>query len=58
MRIAAWGTDAAIEEETEIDNISIELARIDDRISQNQVGIDSLKMETREMLTDLHSIVD
>jgi large subunit ribosomal protein L7/L12 len=36
-----------------IDNIFVELARIDHRISQNQVDIDDLKTETRELLSTL-----
>jgi len=36
-----------------IDNIFVELARIDHRISQNQIDIDDLKAETRELLSTL-----
>jgi large subunit ribosomal protein L7/L12 len=36
-----------------IDNIFVELAQIDHRISQNQVDIDDLKKETRELLSAL-----
>jgi large subunit ribosomal protein L7/L12 len=41
----------------EIDNILVELSNVDNRISQNQVSIDSLKMETREMLNTLYAII-
>jgi large subunit ribosomal protein L7/L12 len=36
-----------------IDDIFVELARIDHRISQSQVGIDDLKTETRDLLSTL-----
>jgi len=36
-----------------IDDIFVELAQIDHRISQSQVGIDDLKTETRELLSTL-----
>ena len=36
-----------------IDNIFVDLERIDHRISQSQVGIDDLKTETRELLSAL-----
>jgi large subunit ribosomal protein L7/L12 len=42
----------------EIDNILVELSSADCRIAKNQVGIDSLKIETQEMLTTLHATVD
>jgi large subunit ribosomal protein L7/L12 len=41
----------------EIDNIFVELTRIDNRISQSQVGIDDLKIETREMLAALRESI-
>jgi ribosomal protein L7/L12 len=37
----------------EIDNIFVELTRLDAHISESQAGIDDLKMETREMLAEL-----
>lgn len=36
-----------------IDNIFVDIARIDHRISQSQAGIDDLKAETRELLSAL-----
>lgn len=41
----------------EVDNIFVELTRIDDRISQSQVGIDDLKISTREMLAALRESI-
>jgi hypothetical protein len=41
----------------EIDNIFAELTRIDNNISQNQVSIDDLKTETREILAALPKTV-
>jgi large subunit ribosomal protein L7/L12 len=40
-----------------IDKIFAELARIDHHISQSQIGIDDLKMETREMLSVLRESI-
>jgi large subunit ribosomal protein L7/L12 len=41
----------------EIDNLLNELLDADDRITKNQASIDSLKLETKEMLATLHAMV-
>jgi large subunit ribosomal protein L7/L12 len=42
----------------EIDSLLDELSGADDRIKKNQANIDSLKIETKEMLATLHAMVD